>query len=133
MQDKKDGIFINGREQALEILRMLSPEERSRILNNINLRNQSLASDLKQNSVSEKDMESYPISSYNLIFNRVKPEVLGLALQQTDKNFQRHILKSAERSYAEKAFKTLMMEIPQSKLETIKRAKRIVLTELVQV
>ena len=132
MEQKKTGTFINGREQAQEILRMLTPNERTRILQNINLRNPSLANELKQNSISLRDIESFGATDFKNIFQHVRPEILGLALKQTSKNFQREILKIAPRQYAEKAFETLMMQIPASKMDTIKRAKKLILSHLSQ-
>ena len=127
------GIYINGKEQALEILKLLTPQERARILNSINVKNPSLANELKQNSINERDIEQYPISSFTNIFRNINPEVLGLALQGTSTTFQKDILRAAPRNYAEKAFKTLTLTLPTSKTETITRAKKIIIAELTQI
>ena len=126
------GIYINGKEQALEILKLLSPGERSRILSSINVKNPSLANELKQNSINERDIEEYPISCFANIFQKINPEVLGLALQGTSTNFQKEVLRAAPRAYAEKAFQTLTLTLPASKTETITRAKKIIIAELSQ-
>ena len=133
MSENKTGIYINGKEQALEILKLLSHDERTRILNSINLKNPSLASELRQNSMSSRDMQEYSTSDFKKIFNLVKPEILGLALKQTSMIFQKKILKMAPRSYAENAFKTLMIDIPPSKAETVTRAKKLVVSELAKI
>ena len=126
------GIYINGKEQALEILKLLSPAERSRILNSINIKNPTLANELKQNSINERDIEEYPVSCFANIFRNINPEVLGLALQGTSTDFQKNILRAAPRQYAEKAFQTLTLTLPTSKTETITRAKKIIIAELSQ-
>lgn len=133
MNEQKNGIYINGKEQALEILKLLTPNERNRIISNINLKNPSLAIELKQNSINFKDMEEYSIESFKDIFQRVKPEVLGLALKNTTTIFQKNVLKSAPREYAEIAFKILMLNVPASKQETILRAKKHIVSELSQI
>ena len=133
MSEAKTGIYINGKEQALEILKLLSPKERNRILSSINLKNPTLANELKQNSISSKDLEEYSMIDFKRVFERIKPEVIGLSLQGTSKVFQQNVLKSAPREYAEKAFKTLMLKVPDSKRETIIRAKKITVTELSQI
>jgi len=130
MTDSKTGIYINGKEQALEILKLLSPNERNRILSSISLKNPSLASELKRNSISSKDIEEYTVESFLPLFRFIKPEILGLAIKNTNKNFQREILRSAPRDYAEKAFQALMLEVPLSKKETISRAKNLLVQEI---
>ena len=126
------GIRINGREQALEILKMLTPQERERIIRTINLKNPSLAKDLKQNSHSTRDLESYQPIDFHQIFPNVKPEILGLALKRTSRDFQRSVLREAPRDYAEVAFKMLMTTLPESKNETVSRAKKLLITQLSQ-
>jgi len=133
MNEQKNGIYINGKEQALEILKLMTPAERSRILSSINSKNPTLANELKQNSINFKDIEEYSMDAYKIIFTRVKPEVLGLALKNTQTTFQKNVLKSAPRDYAETAFKTLMLNIPASKNETIIRAKKLIVSELSQI
>ena len=75
--------------------------------------------------MSAKDDEEYPIDCFQDIFNRLKPEILGLALKNTNTEFQKNVLRAAPREYAEKAFKSLMLNIPISKQDTIKRAKKV--------
>ncbi len=132
MSDNKNGIYINGKEQALEILKLLTPAERDRILNNINMRNPTLANELKQSSRSFRDIEEYSTQHFQNIFGLVKPEILGLSLKETSVNFQKNILRSAPREYAENAFNALRMNIPANKRDTIQRAKNLVITQLSQ-
>ena len=133
MNNNKVGTYINGKEQALEILKLLTPNERNRILSTINLKNPSLAKELKQNSISSRDLEEYSMDYFLNLFTRIKPEILGIALKETSLSFQKAVLKTAPREYAEKAFKALMMNIPPSKNETIVRAKSLVSKELSQI
>ena len=130
MGQENNGIYINGREQALEILKMLNPEERNRILKTINIKNPGLANDLSQNCSSPNDIQNFKSEDFLVIFSKVKPEILGLALKNTSQNFQRSILKLAPRQYAETAFSFLIMDLPLEKRETIVRAKKLILQEL---
>ena len=130
MGQDNNGIYINGREQALEILKMLNPEERNRILKTINIKNPGLANDLSQNCSSPNDIQNFKSEDFLVIFSNVKPEILGLALKNTSPNFQRSILKLAPRQYAETAFSFLIMDLPLEKRETIVRAKKLILQEL---
>ena len=130
MGQENNGIYINGREQALEILKMLNPEERNRILKTINIKNPGLANDLSQNCSSPNDIQNFKSEDFLVIFSNVKPEILGLALKNTSQNFQRSILKLAPRQYAETAFSFLIMDLPLEKRETIVRAKKLILQEL---
>ena len=51
-------IYINGKSEAISMLKLLTRQERNRILSQIKIKNPSLADELNNNCVSFIDIES---------------------------------------------------------------------------
>ena len=54
---EENKVFINGKSQAISMLKLLTREERNRILSQIKIKNPSLAVELNNNCVCFNDIE----------------------------------------------------------------------------
>lgn len=119
---KSNDIFINGRGQMIDMLKLMKPHERNKLLNNIRMQHAPLADDLSINSVGVehiKNLSPYQIKS---IFQFVQAPILGIALRGLDVGLQKKVLKIADRSYAEEAYKFMTMKL-ESEDRDIPRAQ----------
>ncbi|RLA65274.1 MAG: hypothetical protein DRQ88_03035 [Epsilonproteobacteria bacterium] len=122
MDTAKKNIFINGKNKAFEIIQMLNSDERTNILQKIQVKNPKLAEELMHNSYSFKDIARLEDTEIQSIFPKVAPPVFGMALRDLDTTFQRRVLSLAPRKYAESAYQTLMGQLKDDAIH-IKRAQ----------
>lgn len=105
--DSEKGIFINGKNQIIEMLQFMDETERQKLLNNIKRKNSVMARELMEKSFSFNDL--YQLSHANLarIFSQCNPAIIGLALNISSTKFQRKALQSIDRTTAEQAFQVM--------------------------
>ncbi len=123
-------IYINGKSEAISMLKLLTRQERNRILSQIKIKNPSLADELNNNCVSFIDIESLGDEILINMINNIQPEVLGLAIKASSVSFQKRVLSLCPRDYAEKAYENLRLAIAPSNRKIIERAKERVLSTL---
>ena len=74
------GTYINGKGQVIDILRLLSPQEKARILNHINSKNPTMARELAERCVSFANVEALGdndvITSYSIHYTKLYEELL---------------------------------------------------------
>jgi len=126
------GVFINGREQVIELLQFLPANEREKLLNNIKKRNPALANELQRKTISFSDIDNLSDYEIRLIIQNTKAQILGLALKDTPTNTQRRILSLAERTYAESAFEIMTTPLSNEHIDS-KRAKDKIKSIIVQI
>lgn len=100
----ENGIFINGKGQIIEMLQLMTPQEKERILKHIRLKNPNLASELEEKSFSFKDLFNIRSETLKPILESVNPPILGIALRNLTPDSQRKVLTLISRSSAEEAF-----------------------------
>ena len=130
-QHTPSGIFLNGRAQVIEMLQMLSPKERERILNHVRIKNPTLASELVEESVCFEDISRLGQRELAHLFQYLTPVIIGMALKGVDAAFQRKILTQAPRQYAEEAFDIMMTPL-ENERTNIRRAQQKVIEIAVQ-
>lgn len=118
--------FINGKNQVIEILKMMSESERKTLLANIKKRNPALALELEEKSISFDVIFSLTRRQYDLFFKAVKPTILGIALKDCSIDRQRQILSISPRQYAEEAFNIMTTLIENEKHAIPKAQGRVV-------
>ena len=121
-------VFINGRSQAINMLKMLTKVERDRILSKIKIKNPSLATELNSQCVNFSDIQSLNDDSLQSLLPQVQAEVLGLALKNSPIDLQRRVLTLSDRAYAEKAYRVLKTPLSSSKMSIIERAQNKVIS-----
>lgn len=124
------GVFINGKAQIIEMLQHMPRHERATLIKNLKARNPQLAEELSEQCFTFSDLDS--LSDYELksIFQSVTAPVLGMALKNVEKSFQRRLLSLAERQYAEETFRVLNNNYANEKRDT-KRAQNKIIEILV--
>lgn len=124
------GVFLNGKAQIIEMLQLMSKQEKDRILSNIKMRNPSLADELMERSFSFSSLENLRENDMYLITKNVQPQILGVALKNQKSELQRRILSIAPRDYAEEAYQTMTKSISNEK-ELVKRAQNKIIAILI--
>lgn len=100
----ENGIFINGKAQIIEMLQLMTPQEKNKILGHIKLKNPGLASELEEKSFSFKDLFNLKAEHLKMIFEITNPPILGIGIRSLPNDLQRKILSLVPRQYAEIAF-----------------------------
>ena len=130
-QSPDQGIFLNGRQQIIEMLQFMDEKEKRKLLGNIEKRNSIMARELSEQSFSFKSLFSLPKDQLNKILTRVNPAIVALALYPLEISLQRKALSSLEREAAEQAFEIMSNDLSSKKQET-KRAQEKVIQVAIQ-
>lgn len=126
---KSEQIFINGRGQIVEMLKIMPREEREKILRNVAVRNKQLAMELGQECLSFNDLERLGDDDLSYIIERIKAPILGIALKGAKQEFQRRVLRLARREYAEEAYETMLGKVMNGSKD-IQRAQNKIMSLL---
>jgi flagellar motor switch protein FliG len=124
------GIFINGKQQMIELLQYLQGEERVRLLENIYRRNPAMAKELMVNSLNFESLYNFEDEQIELVARYIKPAIWGLALKFTNTDFQRQVLSVMPREKAEAAYHILTKDIPNEARDS-QRAKNKILQTVI--
>lgn len=123
--DNKNGYYIDGKKQAIELLQHLEGDERNKLLKNIALRNSSMARELSERSFSFKDLLTADAETLEKVTQVTTPAIIGLALYLTPKSFQRKVLTIMTRDRAEQAFKIMASDLSSKRQECLKAQNKI--------
>lgn len=124
------GVFINGKAQIIEMLQHMPRDERSKLLKNLKVRNPQLAEELTEQCFTFSDLDNLSDGELNMIFHYITAPILGMALKNIEREFQRRLLSLASRDYAEEAFRVLKTPYSTEKRD-IKRAQNKIIEVLV--
>ena len=124
------GVFINGKAQIIEMLQHMPREERDRLLKNLKIRNPQLAEELTEQSFTFNDLDNLSDHELAMIFQYSAAPILGMALKNVERSFQRRLLSLANRESAEEAFRVLKTAYSTEKRD-IKRAQNKIIEVLV--
>lgn len=130
-QDKKEGIYINGKGQIIEMLRVMPTEEKMRLLKNLSIRNSSLARELSEESFSFESFENFKAETIQSVLSYLTPETVGIALRGSNVGFQKKILGLMDRNHAETAYKFMTGPI-ENALKNVERARNRILTTVME-
>ncbi len=128
--NNQNGYFINGKAQIIEMLQHMNRDERARLLKNIKIRNPQLADELTEQCFTFSDLDNLADSELQVVFNYISAPILGMALKNIERTFQRRLLSLATREYAEEAFRVLKTSYSSEKRD-IKRAQNKIIEVLV--
>lgn len=101
------GKYVNGKGQIVDLLRKMSPFDKKRLLGNINKRNPQMAQELSEQGIGMNNLELLSDSQLHELSFHVSPEVLGMALKNSNIDFQRRILKLIPREKAIVAYQII--------------------------
>ncbi len=116
------GVFINGRVKAFEILKRLEEKEKTGLLKKIGIKNAKLAEELADNSYNFSQIYKLTDNNLKMIIANIPAGIFGVALRNLDREFQKRVLTLAHRSFAEKAYETLSMDLSDEQIN-IQRAQ----------
>jgi flagellar motor switch protein FliG len=122
------GIFINGKAQIIEMLQHMPREERAKLLKNLKIKNPQLAEELSESCFTFNDLDSLTDYELQMIFNYISAPILGMALKNIERNFQRRLLSLATREYAEEAFKVMKTPYSNEKRDSKRAQNKIIET-----
>lgn len=130
--EESKGIYLNGKQQIIEMLQFMSGSEKEKLLQNIGQKNAVMARELREKSFSFQNLDGLGEQMLRAVFERVNPAIIGLALYQAPVKFQRRVLASINRSTAEAAFEILNQDLSSKTLEC-KRAQEKIVKVAIQV
>lgn len=119
-------VFLNGKAQIIEMLQHMPREERVKLLQNIKLRNPQLAEELTQHSYTFSDISLLSDDELTLIFKYVSAPIVGMALKEVGRAFQRRLLSLADRPYAEEAYRVMTTSFPTEKRDSKRAQNKII-------
>jgi len=101
--------FINGKGQIVEMLAIMSADEREKLLNTISLRDSALAMELRQRSLSISILSKLDDDEIRALQAYLPAQVWGLAIRDRNEDLQRRSLRLANRAYAEEAYNAMRL------------------------
>ena len=127
----EQGIFLNGKQQIIEMLQYMNEAEKKKLLKNINARNSVMGRELSEKSFSFNDLVHTSSDSLRRIFVDFNPAIIGLALHNTSQELQRKVLSIIPRETAESAYEIMGRDLSHKKTEC-KRAQEKILHNVIQ-
>ena len=124
-KSENQGIFINGKQQIIEMLQFMNQNERQQLLQNIRTKNAAVARELTEKSFSFKDLAKLNEVSIKRVFSQCNPAIVGLALYAAPVNLQRKVLSSLDRGFAERAFEIMNKNLATKALECERAQNKI--------
>lgn len=119
---KENQIYINGKQQAVDLLRFLPSSERTKLLKGIKGRNVTLYRELMELCFDFSQLSDWPDEALAQVLKWARPALIGIALKGEDRNFQRRSLSLMPREKAEKAWDFLTRDLSVSQ-QDLDRAK----------
>ena len=117
MSNTEQGIFINGRQQIIEMLQYMNEEEKQKLLGNIKQKNAVMARELSEQSFSFRSLFKLDQDTLRQIFSRTSPAIIALSLYPLEAKFQRKALGVLERAVAEEAYGLMTQNLSSKKTE----------------
>ncbi len=124
MEERNQGVFINGKAQIIDMLKFMTAPERATLLKNIKARNPQLARELYAESISFDTIYSLDEIDLASLYQYIKPEIMGVALKGAKVDFQRKFLSIVPRDYAETAYSYITRNLGQNETRDVQRAKK---------
>lgn len=122
--NEQNGVFINGKAQIIEMLKFMTAKERATLLKNVRMRNPALAKELYAESINFDTLYSLDQVDVAQVLQFVKAPIMGVALKSAPTEFQRKLLSSAPREYAEEAYTYLTKNLGGNEDRDITRAQK---------
>ena len=123
--EEKNGVFINGKKQVIELLQRMDTRDKSTLLKNIKARNPSLAKELTELCLCFESIWELDDGSLKSLISQVPPAILGLAVSLTHVKNQRRALGLVSRQAALKAFEIMQKDLTGNRNECLKAQQKI--------
>jgi flagellar motor switch protein FliG len=119
------GIFINGKNQVIELLQRMDGPDKAKLLKNLRNRNPSLAKELTESCISFESIWDLDDEGLKTLVSQVKPAILGLALSLVHTKNQRRALSLISREMALKAFEIMQKDLTSNRSECIRAQSKV--------
>ena len=123
-------VFLNGRQQIIDMLKIMAAPEKAALLDKVKKRNPVLANELLEESINFSCLENLSRPEIELVFSFTDAFTWGVALQGLNTNTQRKILSLAARPYAEQAFKVMAQQ--RGRREDVAKAQNKILAVIIE-
>ncbi len=122
----ENSIFINGKQQVIELVQRMDSADKAKLLKNLRMRNPSLAKELTEACISFEGLWDLDEEGLKTLFSQVKPAILGLALSLTHVRNQRRALSVVSRQMALSAFEIMQKDLTSNRNECLRAQQKIV-------
>jgi flagellar motor switch protein FliG len=119
------GIFINGKNQVIELLQKMDGPDKAKLLKNLRNRNPSLAKELTESCISFESIWDLDDEGLKTVVSQIKPAILGLALSLVHTKNQRRALSLISREMALKAFEIMQKDLTSNRTECIRAQSKV--------
>lgn len=130
--NQSKGVFLNGKAQIIEMLKVLDGEEKQKLMKLIIARNPTLGKELQEKSFSFNNLMTLTDSNIKLMIKSVNAQIMGIALKGCNLRLQKKVLSLAPREYAEEAYE-ILVSAHKNDQKDINRAQEKVLQTVVQI
>lgn len=120
-----NGIYINGKNQVIELLQRMDAGEKARLLKNLRTRNPALAKELTESCISFDSIWDLDDECLKTVVSQVKPAILGLALSLVHVKNQRRALSLISRDLALRAFEIMQKDLSANRNECLRAQQKI--------
>ncbi len=122
---EKSGIYINGRQQVVDLLKHMDAGDKQRLLRNLKGRNPTLAKELSEQAFSYNNIWELDDEHLARLLGSVKPVILGLALSQSPIKQQKRALSLLPREGALKAYEVMTKDLSSNRRECLRAQEKI--------
>lgn len=119
------GVFINGKNQVIELLQRMDATDKKKLLKNLRVRNPALAKELTEACLSFESIWDLDDESLKTVVSQVQPAILGLALSLVHVKNQRRALSMISRDMALKAFDIMQKDLTSNRNECFRAQAKI--------
>jgi flagellar motor switch protein FliG len=123
--NEKGEIFINGKNQVIELLQRMDGPDKAKLLKNLRLRNPALAKELTELCVSFNSIWDLEDDYLRTVLSQTQPAILGLALSLVSTKNQRRALALISRQVAMRAFEIMQKDLTSSRNECNRAQQKI--------
>lgn len=121
----ENNIYINGRQQVVELLRHMETSDKTTLLKNLKGRNPTLAKELSEQCISFDNIWILNDEDLSKVLSGFKPVILGLALNLSSIRNQKRSLSLLSRSLAIKAYEVMTKDLSENRRECIRAQEKI--------
>jgi flagellar motor switch protein FliG len=124
-QNTEKGVFINGKNQVIELLQRMEASDKAKLLKNLRMRNPALAKELTESCISFESIWDLDDEGLKTVVSQIKPAILGLALSLVHTKNQRRALSLISRDMALNAFEIMQKDLTSNRSECIRAQQKV--------
>jgi flagellar motor switch protein FliG len=122
---ENNNIYINGKQQVIELLRHMDNQDKTKLLKNLRGRNPTLARELGEQCLSYENIWGLSDEDLSRVLSGIKPVILGLALNQSTLKNQKRALSLVSREQAIKAYEIMTKDLTENRRECMRAQDKI--------